>query len=248
MNSALYEGWLSHSRSVDVSHGFRYRIAMCYLDLDEVEAVMADHPLWSSRHVAPVRFQRADYLGGGGTALAEVAREIAGTPENGPVRLLANLRTWGWNFNPLSLYFCFDEFDEAVRKVIASVTNTPWNERHDYVLSAGPEGRVDAAVDKALHVSPFLGMEQTHRFVISSPGEELRVLVENYEHGERVFRASMRLSRRDLDRSAMSRLIVRFPFMTWRVSAGIYSQAARLAAKGAPFHLHPNRVRPGASR
>jgi len=247
-NSALYEGWLSHSRSVDVTHGFGYQLALCYLDLDEVDAVMADHPLWSSKHISPVRFRRGDYLGREDVPLADAVRTIAELPDNRPVRLLTHLRTWGWCFNPLSLYFCFDESGEVVDTVVASVTNTPWNEHHEYVFRADADGRIDAEIDKVLHVSPFLGMDQTHRFIIDPPTGEMRVSVENRERGERVFRADMRLQRRVLDRRAMSRLIFRYPFMTWRVSAGIYAQAARLATKGARFHPHPGMKHGGASR
>lgn len=240
VHSALYEGWVSHARSTPVSHSFRYRIALCYLDLGEIEAVFAQHPLWSLRRGRPVRFLRSDYLGEAGVPLAVAARSTVGPASGeGPVRLLAHLRTWGWCFNPLSLFFCFDAAGETVQAVVASVTNTPWGERHDYAFAADAEGRVDTVVDKALHVSPFFGMEQSHRFVVEPPAETLRMTVENYEGAKRVLRADLRLRRRPLDRQAMTALVLRYPFMTFRVSFGIYSQAARLALKGVPFHRHP---------
>lgn len=241
--SALYQGWVSHRRMEPVPHVFRQRVAMCYFDLEELPMLLRRHPLWSARPGWPVQFRRADYLGDPSVPLAEATHQVATGAHlqgaRGPVRLLTLPRTWGWCFNPISLYFCFDPSCDEVRSVVASVTNTPWGERHDYVLDAGEGGRVDAVVRKELHVSPFLSMDQSHRFQVDPPTDRLRASVENRRSGRVVFRADLRMRRQDLDRAAMTAFLVRYPLMTWRVSAGIYWQAARLAAKGAPFHRHP---------
>lgn len=245
IHSALYQGWVSHRRLGPVPHSFHQRVAMCYLDLDELPAVLRQHPLWSARSGHPVQFRRSDYLGDPSVPLAEATRRTVSGAHwqgaDGPIRVLTLPRTWGWCFNPISLYFCFDPSGGVVRTVVASVTNTPWGDRHDYVLGAGKDGRVDVAVDKELHVSPFLPMGQSHRFEVDQPAERIRATVENRQDGQVVFRADLRMQRRPLDRAAMTALVVRYPAMTWRVSAGIYWQAARLAMKGAPFHRHPDR-------
>jgi DUF1365 family protein len=220
---------------------------MCYLDLDELSAVLAHHPLWSDRPGRPVQFRRDDYLGNPSVPLVEAVRQLvadagAAGDANSPVRLLTHLRTWGWCFNPISLYYCFDPTGRRVRSVVASVTNTPWGERHDYVLGAGDDGTVDETVAKALHVSPFLPMDLAHRFRLDPPGDQLRVRVEDRRGDETVFESELLLHRRALDRSTMSALLVRYPLMTWRVSAAIYWQAARLWAKGERFHPHPARA------
>jgi DUF1365 family protein len=242
-HSALYEGRVTHHRLEPTAHTFTSHLALCYLDLEEIPAVLEQHSMWSLRPGRPVQFRRSDYLGDPAVPLLDAVRETAGC--DGPVRMLAHVRTWGWCFNPLALYFCFDPAGLRVRRVVASVTNTPWNERHDYVLDADPDGRVDVEVAKAMHVSPFFPMEQTYRFRIGIPGEGLGVSVENVEDGRAVFGAGLRLRRRPLDHRAMGSLLVRHPLMTWRVSAGIYWQAARLAAKGVPVHRHPGRAVPG---
>lgn len=238
---------MSHRRLGPVRHSFVRRIAMCYVDLGDIEHVMSAHPLWSCEAHRPVRFCRPDYLGDPRVPLDEAVRtlveETTGRVVTGPVGALTHLRTWGWCFNPISLYYCFDRTATEVEAVVASVTSTPWSERHDYVLEPDESGRLDATVEKRMHVSPFMAMSQSYRFRTSAPGETLSATVENVEAGSVIFRADLRLSRRELDRSAMTRLLVRYPFMTWRVSAGIYAEALKLRLEGAPVHPHPA-VRP----
>lgn len=242
VHSALYEGKVTHIRTETPTGCFAYRQAMCYLDLDEIEAVFTQHPLWSRRRGFPVQFRRSDYLGDPSVPLAASVRAVMGEQMDqpiGPIRVLTHLRTWGWCFNPISLYFCFDPNGTNLRSVVASVTNTPWGERHNYVLPVNATGKVDHSVTKSLHVSPFLGMEQSHRFVIGQPLDRLDCSVESHQDDRLCLRADLRLRRRRLDRRAMSRLLVGYPLMTWRGPAGIYVQAARLGIKGATFHPHP---------
>jgi uncharacterized protein len=215
--SALYEGWVRHRRHEPVRHEFRQRLFMAYLDLDELPEVLDRLPLWSARRPAPAWFRARDYLQ---------------VEHDGPVRLLTHVRTFGHHFNPISLYYCFDRPGERVERVLAEVTNTPWGERHVYVLD-GP----DATVDKGFHVSPFLGMDSRYRVRLSRPGEQLRVHMESRRAGRVDFDATLALARRELTPWPL----LRYPFMTLRVVAGIYAQAARLKLKGAPYHAHPKR-------
>jgi uncharacterized protein len=240
LNSAIYEGSVSHMRYGTPSHSFRYRLAMCYLALDEVEDVFALHPLWSSERTNLVQLRRADYLGDPDIPLVEEVMALA-DEDRAQVRVLTHLRTWGWCFNPISLYYCFDSSGENLKAVVASVTNTPWGERHNYLLAPGEDQHIDQVVPKQLHVSPFLGVDQVHRFAGDPPGSELRFVAETLERGRPALRAELRLKRRELNRRSMTAMILRYPFMTWRVSAGIYLQAARLGLKGAQFHPHPRR-------
>lgn len=238
MRSAVYEGVVTHRRA-EPDHRFRYRLALPLLDLDEVEQVCRLHPLWSSERPNVVSFRRRDHLGDASRPLADCVRDVvedrSGERPTGPIALLAHVRTWGWLFNPLSLYYCFDASGTQVQALVAEVTNTPWHERHAYVV--GGPGRHE--FDKALHVSPFFGMDQRYRLRYSPPGERLVVGFANDEGGERVFEAGLRLERRPMSRAALGRVVWAHPAMTLRVSAGIYRQALRLWRTGAPLVAHP---------
>lgn len=222
MRSAIYEGTLVHHR-FEPEHRFSVRLAMPLLDVDEVDDVVAMHPLWSREGPNAVSWRRRDHL------------DVAGT--GGPVAVLAHVRTWGWLFNPIALHYRFDAEGREVESAVAAVTNTPWKERHEYGL--GPPGRHE--VDKALHVSPFFGTDQRYTITYDAPGPELRLSIAVAEGERRVFGAALHLRRREISRAALGRVLWRYPMLTMRVSAGIHTNALRLWRKGATYHDHPHR-------
>jgi len=248
--SAVYEGWIRHRRFEPVEHSFRYRLFLMYLDLDELPDALDPYPLWSARRPAPARFRRADYMGDPSRPLAECARdaveEKTGCRPTGPVRLLASLRYLGHVFNPVSFYYCFDAAGERVDAVVADVNNIPWGERHPYVLARGTRrGAVlTDELDKTLHVSPLMGMDQTYAFRASEPGERLSVHIESRGEERKQFDATLSMRRRELSRALLTRMLARYPAMSLQVVARIYAQSLRLKLKGARYFPHPEGRRP----
>lgn len=241
LRSALYEGTVHHARHEGVRHAFTYRVALLLLDLDEIDEVMALHPLYSAERANVVSFRRRDHLGDPSTPLADAVRDAAGAalgarPE-GRVAVLGHLRTWGYLFNPITLYYCYDPAG-AVQALVGEVRNTPWHERHTYVV--GPPG--EHRLSKALHVSPFFSMDHTYVLAYEPPGDRLVVDLGNDRDGRRVFQATLRLRRRPLTRSSLTRCLTAYPLATMHVSAAIYRQAFALWRAGAPFVPHPGRA------
>lgn len=247
--SAIYHGFVTHSRRAPVTHRLRYPLTLPLLDLDEVPELFGRHPLWSDRRPAPVRFRARDFLrdpdGGGPADAAELAAraralvaERTGRAPGGPVLLLASPRLWGVGFNPVSFLFCMDEDGGRTEAAIAEVTNTPWGERHSYVAArTRPDGPIVARLGKRLHVSPYNPMEQTYELRVGEPGDGLAISVANDQAGDRVFGAGLELRRHPLTRGEMSRLAARPP-ATLTTLARIYAHGLKLRLKGAPSYPH----------
>jgi uncharacterized protein len=249
--SAIYQGRLRHRRLGPVEHSFEYRVWMLLADLDELPELFDRHPLWSARRPAPVRFRRSDYLGDPALPLAEEARDLVerrtGRRPGGPVRLLTMARTVGVGYNPISFYYLYEEGGRTVQAMIAEVTNTPWGERHHYVIERGAGGGPGAAIGgrmaKRMHVSPFMPMDQTYEWSSSEPGDHLGVRIANRERGELVFDASLTLRRRELTPATMTTVPLSHPPQVIAAIARIYGNALRLRLKGVPFFPHPQRRR-----
>lgn len=246
--SAIYEGWIRHRRHDPIEHEFRYPLFMAYLDLGELPWVLDPYPGWSARRPALARFRRSDYLGDPSQPLEECVREAvadrSGVAPRGPIRLLTNLRYFGHAFNPVSFYYCFDEGGERVESVLAEVTNTPWGERHSYLLGRGDgEGVIRGEIDKAFHVSPLMDMEHTYDWRSSEPRERVQVHIDSRspDASRSDFDATLSLERRELSRATTRRILARYPAMTMQVVARIYWQSLRLWLKGAPYFPHPER-------
>ena len=236
--SAIYSGTIRHRRFADAENSFEHDVALAWIDLHELPRLLGGRLV--ARRPGIVRFRRADYLGDPSKPLAEavldlVAARTGGRPA-GPVRVLTNLRSFGRCCNPVSFYYCYDPAGERVEAVVAEVTNTPWGERHSYVLAReerrGPV--LTGSFEKELHVSPFMGMDHRYLWRLAEPGQTLAVHIESRRGGQLAFDATLSLRRRELSTRALAGA-------TSRVLALIYGHAIRLKLKGVPLHPHPQR-------
>lgn len=245
MNSCIYKGQVRHQRYTSSGHSFMYSMYMMYVDLDELPTLFDSYLLWGVDKYRPAAIFRKDHYGENDSSLAESIRALVYQETEfelkGPIRLLTHFRNFGYVFNPLSLYFCFDEKGEKVEKVVAEVMNTPWREQHCYVLSNNNDmsNVFSYSHAKQFHVSPFMNLDMQYRWSIQTPDNDLNVKIENWQQGKKIFDASVFMKKIEISRTSLNKVLFMFPLMTLKVISAIYLQAFKLWMKGNVYVPYP---------
>lgn len=251
LHSAIYKGSVFHKRTSPKLHMFKYKVFMVYLDLNELDDFFSLSRWWSHINWALARFKRSDFHGDKTQSLQSAVKHTVeqklGFKPAGPVRMLANLRYFGYIMNPLVVYYCFDKQGENLEAIVAEVNNTPWNEKHPYVLDCRKSALtpVDTTADeakqhahqfeKAFTVSPFNPVNMTYQWQSSVPAKQLSVHIQNILAGQQVFEASLMLTREEVTARNLRKCLIQYPFFTVKVITAIYWQALKLFVKGVPF-------------
>lgn len=245
--SAIYEGIVTHNRIKPVLHSFQYKVFMMFIDLAEAESLFKKSWCWSFQKRNLACFLRKDYLGGKDLSLDEAVRkkieEETGKRSLGRICVLTNFRYFGYINNPITCYYCYDAND-SLEYLVAEVTNTPWGERHAYVIPCNDEqGKIIGMFSKGHHVSPFMPMEMDYLWSSNAPAHKLNILIDTFHQGQKYFTASLLLTRQEISPANLNKVMLVYPLITVKIVLEIYWQAFLLWIKKVPFYPNPELIK-----
>lgn len=247
INSCLYKARVMHNRLAPKVHSFHYDIFMFYLDLDEIDNLHKKLRFMSRNKFNLFNFRDKDHL--------QLPRQNPDTSKNtrqhivnylaingvnignGRIMVLTNLCTLGYQFNPVSFYFCYDESGAPVCSVV-EVCNT-FHEMKPYFL--GADTRFDNSfklnTEKYFYVSPFIDMDTNFDFNLQVPGEKLDIRIDDFDkQGDRFFISTLNGKRVPLTDAKLLYYFFSFPLITLKIIGLIHWQALKLWLKKLPFH------------
>jgi DUF1365 family protein len=245
----LYPGEVMHARLRPFGHRFVYRVFSMLIDLDRLDELGRMSTLFSVNKANLASFHESDHVERDGEsirAFADRLLEGAGLEPAARILLLAYPRIFGYVFNPISVYFAYDGECRLIA-LIYEVRNT-FGQRHSYVAPIGP-GELSAAGvrqrrTKLFHVSPFIDMGACYHFRVLPPGKVVRLRIHETEGGEPLLAATFAGQAKMLTTRALAICLLKIPFMTWKITAGIHWEALKLWLKGARFRKSPAPPKP----
>lgn len=254
----LMQGKVHHARLHPKRHSFSYASSMILLDVEQFEektinSIFHKSKLWSLNRFNLVSFFRKDYIGGKKQNPVSVYEEVkqlilerTSREFNGKVKLLTQPRQWGFVFNPVSFYFCYDQQGQ-LEWIISEINNTPWNERHAYLhdvkdLKINNNGSYQFVFDKCFHVSPFIPMDLNYEWKFILNGDDLKIFMKLFKKGELQFTAALNLEWQAFTEKSMNLMPVKFPLQTFLIVYRIYWNAFLLHLKKVPFYTHPDKL------
>lgn len=247
-----------HERFAPKQHRFVYRLFYLAIDLDELPSLARRSVLFSINRTNVFSFREADYLplheplhNPSGRSAVPAAIEKPSTLKervrqfclahgadfgpHGRVLLVTLPRVFGYLFNPVSFYYCFDKDGDAACAV-AEVTNT-FKEVKPYFIPTAKSGTNSPLFrwrgPKDFYVSPFsrLGLD----FQLRTPSEKLAVQIDDYEHGKRILHTTLTGDRAELSTAHLTWFTFKYPLVTLAVIARIHWQALVLWLKRVPY-------------
>lgn len=254
LKSGLYSGFVRHRRFNKAKHEFSYKLSMFALDLDEVDLI-ADQQFWFGRRwFNPVRFKQSDYVKLAHSdaqikteplalkqRIKQKVVELGGNWSGDKVVMLAQCRGLGLYFSPVNFYFCYE--GEILTWMLAEVSNTPWNERHFYLVDM--QNTQDT--DKCFHVSPFMNLDMRYVWRINLSKGKALVHIENHAQGHedaadgtKLFDATMSLKQTQVSAVKLLQAAIAVPLMPLKIVSAIYWQALQLFIKRVPFVPYQN--------
>jgi len=234
-NSCIYEGFVTHRRFKPKRHFFSYKTFSLLIDLHELNNLEKKINFFSYNRFNILSFYDIDHGPRDGSSLVNWVKnrlvEAKINTGSGKIKLLCYPRFFGYVFNPLSIFYCYDE-DLHLRAILYEVKNT-FNEQHTYIFSASSSSNLILhKCDKKFYVSPFMEMKTFYNFRLLNPGKNLNVFIKQSDTEGTLLTACQFGKKIEISNKNLLFQFLKHPLMTFKVILAIHFEALRLWIKG----------------
>ena len=237
INSCIYTGTVIHKRFKPKEHFFKYKVFSLFIDLSELEILSDKISFFSLNRFNLISFQEKDHGDRDGSSLVEWVKKNLKqnniNSENIKIKLLCYPRILGYVFNPLSIFFVYDNQEQLI-SILYEVKNT-FGEQHTYIFKVENDNLLQHNCSKKFHVSPFIEMNCNYFFRILKPSEKISVVIDQYQLDEKILFASQDGKRVDFSSEELLKSYVKHPLMTFKIISAIHFEAFKLWLKGIKF-------------
>ena len=237
-DSCIYNGKVIHKRFKPKEHYFKYNVFSLLVDLSELKQIEKEISFFSYNKFNLISFFDVDHGPRDGTSLEKWVqvnlKRIGILNDKIKIKLLCYPRIFGYVFNPLSIFFIYDENYHLI-SILYEVKNT-FGEQHTYVFKTKSNNNlIENSCNKKFHVSPFIEMNCKYFFRILNPKEKLSVIINQNDDDGKLLYASQDGFKKELNTKNLIFSYISHPLMTFKIIGAIHIEALKIWLKGVKF-------------
>ena len=244
MNSCIYNGFVSHTRFKPVKHSLKYNTFSLFIDLDEIKNLTKNNPIFSFNKFNIFSFYNVDHGDRDGKCLKNWVKDnlkkFKIDQNINTIKLLCYPRIFGYVFNPLSIFYCYD--DNNLKVILYEVKNT-FNEQHTYIFKVNSKDIISQTCKKKFYVSPFMDMETYYKFDLLNPDEKLSVSINQTDKEGIILTAVQKGQKKTFSFKQLLINFLIYPLMTFKIIGAIHFEAFRLWKKGAIYRPRNKKIK-----
>ena len=233
-SSNIYIGKVVHKRFKPKEHFFKYNVFSLLIDLDELEIINNEIRIFSYNKFNLISFFDKDHGPRDGSPVKEWVLKNLETinifNKNVKIKLLCFPRIFGYVFNPLSIFYIYDDELKLI-SILYEVKNT-FGEQHVYIFKTTNEKVIQNNCKKKFHVSPFIEMDCEYFFKILNPDNRLSVVIDQFDKEGKIFFASQDGEAIEFNAKNLINSFLSHPLMSFKIILAIHFEAFRLWIKG----------------
>ena len=239
INSNIYNGTVIHKRFKPKEHFFKYSVFSLLIDLSELDYLDKQVRFFSYNKMNLISFYDKDHGNRDGTSIIDWVKKNLNqnniSSENIKIKLLCYPRILGYVFNPLSVFYVYNNQDKLIA-ILYEVKNT-FGEQHTYIFKINNSDKLlQHNCLKKFHVSPFIEMDCKYFFRTLTPDKKMSVVIDQYDNNDdKLLYASQDGYMADLKSSELLKSYIKHPLMTFKIIIAIHFEAFKLWSKGIKF-------------